>query len=135
MIESFDFPVRQFSDVLNQPGFVHGSDLLQHDYGRLHKSASLLQMVVGGQIRLCLNLCGNCRHNGCGAMPISNIVLDNHYRTVPVLLGTNPSTQVCIYNSPLRYVFFICVNLLERYRQNAYVRSASSRFWLLADLL
>ena len=110
MIESFDFPVRQFSDVLNQPGFVHGSDLLQHDYGRLHKSASLLQMVVGGQIRLCLNLCGNCRHNGCGAMPVSHIVLDNDHRAIAVLLGANPRAKVCIVQFPSEIcVFHMCV--------------------------
>ena len=96
MIQPLDFPVRQLSDVLSQSSLVHGSDLLQHDHGGLHKPAPRLQMVVGGQIRLGLNLCGNRRHNGCGAMPVSNIVLDDDHRTIAVLLGTNPRAKVCV---------------------------------------
>ena len=96
MIESLEFPLRQLSDVLNQPGLVHGSDLLQHDHGGLHKSAPRLQMVVGGQIGFGLNLRGNRRHDGGGTVPVANIVLDNDHRTIAVLLGTNPRTKVCV---------------------------------------
>ena len=96
MIESLEFPLRQLSDVLNQPSFVHGSDLLQHDHGRLHKTAPRLQMVVRGQIRLGLNLRGNRRHNGGGTMPISHIILDDDHRAIAVLLGTNPRAKVCV---------------------------------------
>lgn len=102
MIQPFEFPVRQLSDVLNQPGLVHGSDLLQHDHGGLHKPAPRLQMVVGGQIGFRPDLRGNRRHDGRGAMPVSNIILNNDHRAIAVLLGTNPRTKVCVvqFSSP-----------------------------------
>ena len=96
MIQPFEFPVRQLSNVLNQPGLVHGSDLLQHDHGGLHKPTPRLQMVVGGQIGFRPDLRGNRRHNGGGTMPISHIILDDDHRAIAVLLGTNPRAQVCV---------------------------------------
>ena len=70
----------------NQPGLINGSDLFHHDHRRLHQSASLLQMIMGRQIRLRPDLGRNCRHNGRRAVPVAHIVLDDDYRAVSVLL-------------------------------------------------
>lgn len=47
---------------------------------------------------------GGARFKGvgaiCGAMPISNIVLDNDYRAVAILFGANPCTKVCVVQFP-----------------------------------
>ena len=96
MVETIDFLVGQFTDVLSQSSLVHGSDLLQHDHGGLHKPTPRLQMVVGGQIGFRPDLRGNRRHDGGGTVPVANIVLDNDHRAIAVLLGANPRAQVCV---------------------------------------
>lgn len=84
MIQPIDFPIRLLSDVQNHAGFIPGSDLLLNDHGGLHISTLLLQIVMGRQIRLRLDLYGNSRHDGCRAMPFSYIVLDNVHRAIAV---------------------------------------------------
>ena len=88
----------QFAHAVFQPPFVQCADLLQQHHAVLCQSAGgCLHVDVGGQLGF-FPPAGDRRRNHGGAVPVSDIVLHNKYRSDTALFRADNGAQVCIIN-------------------------------------
>ena len=84
----------QMADVLVQPALVHGAELLQQDDRRKLQTVLRVNKVVRRQLGLDAHLAGNGGNDDRGAVPVSDIVLNDNDRAIALLLGADPATEI-----------------------------------------
>ena len=94
MVDAANMLFRQMPDEVAQATLIYGTQLFQQDDGGQFQAVLGIDVVVGGELGFHAGLTCDGSDNDRGAVPVSNIVLDDYDEAIALLLRADTPTQI-----------------------------------------